>query len=135
MSKKKIVVWGVVIVMALLMINSITSGGTTEKEVQPAAQATTEESVQPEAKAETEAEAPEKPVQSARGYQEIHNEYSARLNAECPSLSMTECAELSNEGVAEMAKYMYRASGTDGQYATYEEWAGKLMDVYLGAVQ
>lgn len=64
-------------------------------------------------------------------YETIYNEYSTRLKNECPTLSITECAEISNEGVSEMAKYMYRASGTDGQYATYEQWASKLMDVYL----
>jgi len=66
-----------------------------------------------------------------KGYQEIYDEYAARLKAECPTLAMTECAELSNEGVAEMAKYMYSAKGTDGQYQTYEEWSGKLMDIYM----
>jgi len=48
---------------------------------------------------------------------------------------MMECAELSNEGVSEMADYMFRAKGTDGQMATYEEWAKKLMDVYMSVVQ
>lgn len=75
------------------------------------------------------------PEASPEGYQAIYDEYSARLIAECPSLAMTECAELSNEGVSKMAEYMYKAKGTDGQYATYEEWAGKLMDVYMESVQ
>lgn len=57
------------------------------------------------------------------------------LENECPTLSMSECAELSNEGVSEMADYMYRASGTDGQYETYETWAGKLCDVYMESVR
>lgn len=72
-------------------------------------------------------------VESTSGYQAIYDEYSARIQAECPVLSMTECAELSNEGVSKMAEYMYKAKGTDGQYATYETWAGKLMDVYMAS--
>lgn len=73
--------------------------------------------------------------ESSGGYQAIYEEYSARLQNECPTLSMTECAELSNEGVTKMAEYMYEASGTDGQYATYETWAEDLMDVYMSSVQ
>lgn len=73
-------------------------------------------------------------VESTSGYQAIYDEYSARIQSECPVLSMTECAELSNEGVSEMAEYMYRARGTDGQYATYQTWAGKLYDVYMASV-
>ena len=74
-------------------------------------------------------------VGSTRGYQAIYGEYSARLQNECPNLSMTECAELSNEGVTEMARYMYTAKGKDGQYGTYEEWSQKLYDVYMSSVQ
>ena len=68
---------------------------------------------------------------SSNGYQAIYDEYSARLQNECPNLSMAECAELSNEGVSEMAEYMYTAKGKDGQYQTYEEWSQKLYDVYM----
>lgn len=88
-----------------------------------------------------EAPVEEAPVEEAStvggtgGYQAIYDEYSARIQNECPTLSMGECAELTNEGVSEMAEYMYRASGTDGQYATYETWAGDLMDVYMSSVQ
>lgn len=64
-------------------------------------------------------------------YETIYNDYSNRLRSECPSLSITECAEIANEGVSKMAEYMYSASGTEGQYATYESWATKLYDVYL----
>ena len=74
-------------------------------------------------------------VGSTRSYQAIYDEYSARLQNECPNLSMTECAELSNEGVTEMARYMYTAKGKDGQYDTYEEWSQKLYDVYMSSVQ
>ncbi|KIP53347.1 hypothetical protein [Leucobacter komagatae] len=85
-----------------------------------------------------EEEAEEEVVQpeaSPEGYQAIYDEYSARLTEECQVLSMTECAELSNEGVSKMAEYMFKAKGTEGQMATYEEWAGKLMDVYMSSVQ
>lgn len=78
---------------------------------------------------------PQAPAETAGGYQEIYDVYSTRLQNECPALSMTECAELSNEGVMKMAEYMYAASGTDGQYATYEKWAGDLMNVYMSSVQ
>ena len=33
-----------------------------------------------------------------------------------------------------MAQYMYSAKGTDGQYATYENWASKLYDVYINLI-
>lgn len=69
------------------------------------------------------------------GYQAIYDEYSARLENECPTLSVDECAEIANEGVGKMAEYMYQASGTDGQYETYDSWARKLMGVYIGAAQ
>ena len=68
---------------------------------------------------------------SSSGYEAIYNEYAARLRSECPNLSMMECAELSNEGVEKMAEYMWRASGKDGQYETYSDWASKLYDVYM----
>ncbi|MGK0722886.1 hypothetical protein [Leucobacter sp. W1478] len=96
------------------------------------AETTVEETESSEAVVEEQAPQPEA---SAAGYQAIYDEYSARLTAECPTLAMTECAELSTEGVSKMAEYMLTASGTDGQYATYEEWAGKLTDVYMSVVQ
>ena len=68
---------------------------------------------------------------SVNKYEQIYNEYANRLRNECPNLSITECAEISNEGVEKMAEYMYSASGKNGQYATYEEWAKKLYDVYI----
>jgi hypothetical protein len=74
-------------------------------------------------------------IGSTRSYQAIYDEYSSRLRNECPNLSMTECAELSNEGVSEMARYLYVAKGKDGQYETYEEWSQKLYDVYMNSVQ
>lgn len=71
------------------------------------------------------------PAPASAGYQAIYDQYAARLRAECPNLSMVQCAELSNDGISKMAEYMYKANGTDGQYATYSEWAGKLQDVYM----
>lgn len=90
-----------------------------------------ESPVEEETPAEDPAAEGGSPEGSTHGYQAIYDEYSARLQNECPNLSMTECAELSNEGVSEMAKYMYTAKGKDGQYQTYEEWAQKLYDVYM----
>lgn len=86
---------------------------------------------EPEVEEETIEEAS---VDSSSGYQAIYDEYSARLENECPNLAMTECAELSNEGVSKMAEYMYTAKGKDGQYETYQEWTQKLYDVYLASV-
>ena len=94
-----------------------------------------------EAPVEEETPVEEAPVEEAStldstsGYQAIYDEYSARLQNECPTLSMMECAELSNEGVSKMAEYMYQAKGTDGQYATYQTWAEELMEVYLSSIQ
>lgn len=68
---------------------------------------------------------------SSSTYQGIYDTYSARLRSECPTKSMTECAEIVNEGVEKMAEYMWEASGTDGQYETYSSWASKLYDVYM----
>ncbi|MFA6518089.1 MAG: hypothetical protein WCV93_00350 [Candidatus Shapirobacteria bacterium] len=65
------------------------------------------------------------------GYQTIYNKYVAKLKAECPTLSTTECAQISNEGVSEMVKHMYTSKGTEGQYQTYSDWAAKLMDIYI----
>ena len=76
-------------------------------------------------------ETPAEVVEPSGGYQEIYDTYSARLQNECPTLSVMECAEVSNEGVRKMAEYMYSASGTDGQMETYNSWAAKLMDVYM----
>jgi|GEM_PF-5810502 len=67
----------------------------------------------------------------ATGYQGIYDEYSQKIRDAAPTVSMSELAEIAADGVAKMAEYMWTASGVDGQYATYEEWAGKLMDVYM----
>lgn len=70
-------------------------------------------------------------TQTVSKYEQIYNEYAQKIKDAAPTSSITELAEISNEGVSKMAEYMYSAKGTDGQYATYEEWAGKLMDVYM----
>ena len=110
----------------------------TAVEETPAEEETPVDEISVEEAAPIEEETPVEEIStggSTRGYQAIYDEYSARLQNECPTLSITECAELSNEGVSKMAEYMYKASGTDGQYATYETWAGKLMDVYMASAQ
>ncbi len=66
-----------------------------------------------------------------RNYEQIYNEYSQKLIQAGPTSSISEMAEIANEGVLKMAEYMYSAKGTDGQYSTYESWAGKLYDVYM----
>ncbi len=117
-------------VAALLVVGC----SSTNTEAPPANESVEEvESTTPETE-EVEEEAAQ-PEASQEGYQAIYDEYSARLTAECPSLSTTECAEISTEGVSKMAEYMYKAKGTDGQMATYEEWASKLMDVYMASAQ
>ncbi|MBR3324458.1 MAG: hypothetical protein IKG14_00190 [Clostridia bacterium] len=68
---------------------------------------------------------------SHKNYQEIYDEYSKKLIDAGPTSSISEMAEICNEGVTKMAEYMYLASGTDGQYETYESWADKLFDVYM----
>ena len=123
--------------MTLVFANEPDDSGATVEET-PAEEETPVEEISVEEAAPVEEETPVEEIStggSTRGYQAIYDEYSARLQNECPTLSITECAELSNEGVSKMAEYMYKASGTDGQYATYETWAGKLMDVYMASAQ
>lgn len=131
-SKSKISTLATMTAIAALLLVGCSS---TNTEAPPANETVEEvESTAPAPAPAPEEEAVE-PEASPEGYQAIYDEYSARLTAECPNLAMTECAELSNEGVMKMAEYMYKAKGTDGQMATYEEWAGKLMDVYMSSVQ
>ena len=82
---------------------------------------------------EPEEEAPkeETPKDTSSGYQEIYDKWAAEIKLKAPDVSMMELAEITNEGVAEMATYMYKAKGKDGQYETYEKWAGELMDLYM----
>ncbi len=70
-------------------------------------------------------------TQGVSKYETIYNEYAQKIRDAAPTSSISELAEIVNEGVGKMAEYMWTAKGTDGQYATYEEWSGKLMDVYL----
>lgn len=107
----------------------------TSSEEAPIEESSIEEAPVEEAPAEEPIVEEDSSEGSTRSYQAIYDEYSARLQNECPNLSMTECAELSNEGVTEMARYMYTAKGKDGQYGTYEEWSQKLYDVYMSSVQ
>lgn len=70
-------------------------------------------------------------TQGVSKYETIYNEYAQKIRDAAPTSSISELAEIANEGVGKMAEYMWTAKGTDGQYATYEEWSGKLMDVYM----
>lgn len=72
---------------------------------------------------------------SGRGYQQIYDEYAKKLKDAGPTSSVSEMAEICNDGVYEMARYMHSAKGIDGQYGTYEDWAGKLIDVYMKEVR
>ena len=129
-NKLKIRSLAVVTAVAAMLLAGCSSSG---DETPPASESV--EEVESNAPVAEEEEAQPEEEASSGGYQAIYDEYAARLTEECPSLSMTECAELSNEGISEMAEYMLEASGTDGQMATYEEWAGKLQDVYMSSVQ
>ena len=64
-------------------------------------------------------------------YETIYNEYSKKIKDAAPTSSVSELADIANEGVGKMADYMLTAIGADGQYSTYEKWSGKLMDVYM----
>lgn len=70
-------------------------------------------------------------AQGVSKYETIYNEYAQKIRDAAPTSSISELAEIANEGVGKMAEYMWTAKGTDGQYATYEEWSGKLMDIYM----
>ena len=74
---------------------------------------------------------PSKAPASTTGYQKIYDEYAQKIKAAAPNATISELAAIANEGVSKMAEYMWSATGTDGQYATYESWSGKLMDVYM----
>lgn len=86
-------------------------------------------------------------------YEDIYNDYKQRIIDATPGLveeykeeaaSNTEgleglaticnnkisaLAEISNAGISEMADFMYKKGS--GKYSDYEEWSGKLMDVYM----
>lgn len=70
---------------------------------------------------------------TTKNYQQIYNEYSQKLINAGATSSIKEMATILNEGVTKMAQYMYSASGTDGQYATYQSWVNKLTEVYMNS--
>ena len=67
---------------------------------------------------------------STKNYQQIYDDYSQKLINAGPTSSISEMSAILTEGSREMARYMYSASGTDGQYETYQSWANKLVEVY-----
>lgn len=89
----------------------------------------TTEATTKESQKETTKETTEKKTYS--NYEQIYDEYSQKIKEAAPNVGISELAEILSDGVSEMADYMWRAKGTDGQYATYDEWAGKLYDVYM----
>lgn len=107
-----------------------------------------------EEEASVEEEREEEPEQTLEeAYQAILDTYTIRLKEEAPALvdaynaeypdnqngleglaelsneKISQLAETANEGVSEMADLYY--SKGSGSYETYEEWAGKVMDVYM----
>lgn len=93
---------------------------------------------------------------SSKSYQEILDEYSEKLKAATPGLieeynkeaasntdgveglaklsnkKVEKLAKISNEGVEEMAAvHLSSGSGKKDAYSEYEDWAGKLQDVYM----
>ena len=74
-------------------------------------------------------------------YPSIVDYYTVKIKAATPGLiaeykteaanntnGLMGLAEISNEGVREMADLLFRVGS--GKYSEYEEWAGKLYDVY-----
>lgn len=104
----------------------------------PAAADPTPDSTEPKDTKTGSSSTPSTEPSSTQGnskYETIYNEYAQKIRDAAPSSSISELAEIANEGVTKMAEYMWTAKGTDGQYSTYEEWAGKLMDVYMSEAQ
>ncbi len=90
-------------------------------------------------------------------YDDIYKEYKQKIIAATPALveeykreaasnsdgleglaticnnKVSELAEINNEGVSEMADFMLKNGS--GNYSEYEDWAGKLMDVYMEEAQ
>lgn len=124
---------------------------TSEAESSAAESAPEESSVsEPQSESESSSEGGSNAESS---YQAILDEYSAIIRETTPALveeynaeaegntegieglaklsneKVSELAEISNEGIREMAKVYYKKGS--GGYSEYEEWAGKLMDVYL----
>ncbi len=88
-----------------------------------------------------------------QSYEEIYDEYKQKIIDATPGLieeynteaasnnegleglaticneKVGKLAEISNDGVSEMATFMYKNGS--GSYSEYEEWSGKLMEVYM----
>ena len=102
-----------------------------EKEEEAPKEETPKEETPKEGTPKEETPKEETPKDTSSGYQEIYDKWAAEIKLKAPDVSTMELAEITNEGVAEMATYMYKAKGKDGQYETYEKWAGELMDLYM----
>ncbi len=77
----------------------------------------------------------QKIIDATPGLVEEYNNESASNNAGLEGLAeicnnkISELAEISNEGVSEMADFMLKNG--NGSYSDYENWSGKLMEVYM----
>ena len=99
----------------------------------------------------------EQQINISNKYQTILNEYSQKLKSRTPSLiteykneaskntnglnglaticnnKVSILAEISTEGIGKMADIYYKYG--NGKYSEYEEWAGKLQDVYMSEAE
>lgn len=131
-------------------VESKTEPASASSESEVAVESTPAESTASESAAPAE---PETQVSQEEAYQAILDDYTVRIQEAAPRLveeynteypanqngleglaelsneKVAKLAEISNEGVAEMAN-IYFTKGS-GSYEEYEEWAGKLMDVYM----
>ena len=129
--------------MRLVAATVVKGGGLVRigEQTPPTGQGTSPTPSQPQPSAQAQAQPPAQPqqsqpaTQSSSRYQEIFDEYAAKIRTAAPNVSITELAQIANEGISKMAEYLLSARGTDGQYVTYEGWAKKLMDVYLNEVR
>ncbi len=77
----------------------------------------------------------QKIIDATPGLVEEYNNEAASNNAGLEGLDeicnnkIAELAEISNEGVSEMADFMLKNG--NGSYSDYEDWSGKLMQVYM----
>jgi hypothetical protein len=77
----------------------------------------------------------QKIIDATPGLVEEYNNEAASNNAGLEGLDeicnnkIAELAEISNEGVSEMADFMLKNG--NGSYSDYENWSGKLMEVYM----